>query len=98
MNQALLNRIGQALAAFLDLESGDDLTADRGFYVFNTLKRLYEGNDPIQARLEAINNNPSYASLSQLLDLAAEILESRPEMADQFEADLESGPLGPDKD
>ena len=93
----LLNRIGQALAAFLELEPADELTADRGFYIFNTLERLYEGNDEVQARLQAINNNPSYTSLSQLLDLVTNIIEQRPEMVDQFEADLESGPMVPPK-
>lgn len=91
--EELINRIGQALAAFLELESADNLTADRGYYVFSTLERLYEEDDAAQARLEAINNNPSYTSLSQLLELVTRVLEQRPEMADQFEADLESGPM-----
>jgi len=91
----LLNRIGQALAAFLELEPADNLTADRGFYIFNTLQRLYQEDDAVQARLEAINNHPSFASLSQLLDLVTQVVESRPEMVDQFEADLESGPMTP---
>jgi hypothetical protein len=91
----LLNRIGQALAAFLELEPADHLTADRGFYIFNTLQRLYQDDDAVQARLEAINNHPSFASLSQLLELVTQIVESRPEMVDQFEADLESGPMTP---
>lgn len=95
MEAELINRIGQALAIFLELESGDDLTADRGYYLFSTLKRLYEEDDAVQARLEAINNNPSYASLSQLLELVATIIRERPEMTDQFEADLESGPMTP---
>ena len=93
--QELLNRIGQALAAFLELEPADELTADRGLYIFNTLRRLYEADDAIQARLEAINNNPSFASLSQLLELVTAIIEQRPELVDQFEADLESGPMTP---
>jgi hypothetical protein len=93
--QELVNRIGQAIAAFLELEPGDNLTADRGYYLFNTLKRLYEADDAIQARLEAINNNPSYVGLSQILELATTVLQQRPEMIDQFEADLESGPMTP---
>lgn len=95
MEQELVNRIGQALAAFLELEPADNLTADRGFYVFSTLRRLYEHDDEIQARLEAINNNPSFFGLSQLLELVTEIIQRRPEMVDQFEADLDSGPMTP---
>ena len=91
--EELLNRIGQALAAFLELEPADNLTADRGFYLYNTLERLYAEDDAVQARLEAINDHPSFASLSQLLEMVTNIIEQRPEMADQFEADLESGPM-----
>lgn len=95
MEQELVNRIGQALAAFLELEPADNLTADRGYYLFNTLQRLYEHDDAIQARLEAINNNPSFFGLSQMLELVTEIIQRRPEMVDQFEADLDSGPMTP---
>ena len=68
-NQQLTNRIGQALAAFFELEPSDDLTADRGFYLYNTLQRLYEDDPETTSLLEAINDEPTYASLSQLLVL-----------------------------
>ena len=94
-DKELLNRIGQALAAFLELESSDDLTADRGYYLFNTLQRLYQADRESLALLDEINDEPTYAKLSQILELVSSVIEQRPEMMDQFEADLESGPLLP---
>lgn len=91
--QELTNRISQALAAFFELAPADDLTADRGFYIYSTLERLYENDPAASALLSAINDEPSFAKLSELLALVSEVVKTRPEMVDQFEADLESGPM-----
>ena len=94
-NEELLNRIGQSLASFLELDKADDLTADRGYYLFTTLQRLHEHDVAASTLLDDINDQPTYALLSRVLELVARMIEQRPETLDQFEADLESGPLTP---